>query len=94
MKIKLDDLERSARTKPVGYLDAVLRVGRIDGDYVVLSYVSYVRLCARFKQYGDAVEAVAKPVALALKLPCYDEKKHLRADSGCAKRKAKLNREK
>ncbi len=41
---------------------------------------------------GDAVAAIATPIARALKLPCIDPKtKDLRPESGCAKRKAKLN---
>lgn len=41
---------------------------------------------------GDAVAKVFTPVARTLRLPCIDPKtKELRAESGCAKRKAKLN---
>lgn len=42
---------------------------------------------------GDAVAAVATPIARALKLSCIDPAtQQLRPDSGCAKRKAALNR--
>lgn len=41
---------------------------------------------------GDAVAAVATPIARALRLPCIDPAtKQLRPESGCAKRKARLN---
>lgn len=41
---------------------------------------------------GDAVAAVATPIARALHLPCIDPAtKQLRPESGCAKRKAKWN---
>src|SRR5438128_2147209 len=41
---------------------------------------------------GDVVAAVATPIARALGLPCIDpQTKQLRPESGCAKRKAKLN---
>lgn len=41
---------------------------------------------------GDLVALVATPIARALKLPCIDPAtKELRPESGCAKRKAKLN---
>jgi hypothetical protein len=41
---------------------------------------------------GDKVAAVATPIARALGLPCIDpQTKDLRPESGCAKRKAKLN---
>jgi hypothetical protein len=41
---------------------------------------------------GDAVARIATPIARALKLPCVDPKtKDLRPESGCAKRKKKLN---
>jgi len=41
---------------------------------------------------GDLVEIVAKPFAHAFRMKCLDEKQNLRADSPCAKKKAKLNR--
>jgi hypothetical protein len=41
---------------------------------------------------GDAVAAVATPLARALRLPCIDPAtKQLRPESGCARRKGKLN---
>lgn len=41
---------------------------------------------------GDIIASVATPIARALKLPCIDSAtKELRPESGCAKRKAKLN---
>lgn len=41
---------------------------------------------------GDAVAAVATPIARALRLPCIDPAtKQLRPESGCTKRKARLN---
>lgn len=41
---------------------------------------------------GDAVAAVATPIARVLGLPCIDPAtKQLRPESGCAKRKARLN---
>lgn len=42
---------------------------------------------------GDAVAAVATPIARALRLPCIDPAtRQLRPESGCAKRKARLNK--
>ena len=41
---------------------------------------------------GDKFEAIAKPIAKLLKLPCLDEKGKLRPESGCAKRKEMLNK--
>lgn len=42
---------------------------------------------------GDIVAAVATPIARALRLPCIDPAtQQLRPESGCAKRKAALNR--
>ena len=42
---------------------------------------------------GDLVAAVATPIARALRMKCIDpETKQLRPESGCAKRKAALNR--
>jgi hypothetical protein len=43
---------------------------------------------------GDAVHAVALPVARALNMPCVDpETKQLRPESNCAKRRKKWNGE-
>ncbi len=42
---------------------------------------------------GDAISSIATPIAAVLHLPCVDPAtKQLRPDSGCAKRKAALNR--
>jgi hypothetical protein len=42
---------------------------------------------------GDLVSSVATPIARALKLPCIDPAtRQLRPESGCAKRKALLNK--
>jgi hypothetical protein len=40
---------------------------------------------------GDMVERAAHPLAVALKLPCLDEKQQLRPESPCGRRRAKLN---
>lgn len=42
---------------------------------------------------GDWVERQLHPIAVALKLPCLDEKQeHLRPESPCAKRRDELNK--
>lgn len=42
--------------------------------------------------FGDAVAAVATPIARALKLPCIDPKtQQLRRESGCEKRRRWMN---
>lgn len=41
---------------------------------------------------GDLVERIAKPFAVALKMPCLDENKQLKPESPCAKRRDFLNR--
>jgi hypothetical protein len=40
---------------------------------------------------GDKVEAIVKPLAKALNLPCLDTGGQLRPESGCAKRRDWLN---
>jgi hypothetical protein len=42
--------------------------------------------------FGDMVERLAHPIAVALKLPCLDEQQKLKAESPCGKRRAYLNR--
>jgi hypothetical protein len=41
---------------------------------------------------GDKIERLVKPIAVALRLPCLDAQGRLRPESGCAKRRALLNR--
>ena len=41
---------------------------------------------------GDIIERLAKPIAVALRLPCLDENKNLRPESPCAKRRDALNK--
>lgn len=41
---------------------------------------------------GDLIHTVARPIAVALKLPCIDaETKELKPESPCAKRRAAFN---
>ena len=44
------------------------------------------------KKLGDYIEKMAKPIAVALKMPCLDENRRLRPESGCGKRKAWLDK--
>ncbi len=41
---------------------------------------------------GDVIEQIAKPIAVALKLDCLDEKKQLKPESDCAKRRERMNK--
>jgi hypothetical protein len=45
----------------------------------------------RRRRLGDLVERLAKPVAVALKLPCLQPDGALKPDSPCAKRRDALN---
>jgi len=45
----------------------------------------------RKMRIGDVVEALAKPIAKALRLSCLDENSRLRPGSPCAKRRDRLN---
>jgi hypothetical protein len=45
----------------------------------------------RKMRLGDMVEALAKPIAKALRLSCLDENSRLRPESPCAKRRDRLN---
>lgn len=40
---------------------------------------------------GDRVEKLIHPIAVALKLPCLDDKQQLRPESPCGRRRARLN---
>jgi len=41
---------------------------------------------------GDRVERLVHPIAVALKLPCLDEKERLRPESPCGRRRDRLNK--
>lgn len=41
---------------------------------------------------GDRAERLAKPIAKALRMDCLDEAGNLKPESGCAKRRDRLNK--
>lgn len=84
LRIRLADLHAAAPTKPPGYLEHVLRSGRIEGDDLLIRRSVYLALCGRYRQAGDAFAVAAQPVANALGIDpeC----------PGCAKRGKTLNR--
>ena len=69
---------------------------KIAGAWVEMTaqeYQAHMEKKRRPPGLGDLVAAVATPIARALHLPCIDPAtKQLRPESGCAKRKAALNR--
>lgn len=70
-----------------------LNVRRKDGD-TSKPLPRWARAALSTVKLGDKVHAVAKPVAIALKLNCIDpETRQLRIESPCAKRRAKWNGE-
>jgi hypothetical protein len=83
-RILIADLHAAAPTKPLGYLDAVIEAGQIEGDDLLITRRSYLALCARYRQAGDAVAVAAQPVAKALGISpgC----------GGCSRRGKALNR--
>jgi hypothetical protein len=88
MRIKLSELVGNASRRPPGYVEDVLAQGKVSGDFVYLGRVAYARLCAKYRQVGDAVAMVAKPVARVV-----DRIAGTRLSScgGCAKRQERLN---
>ena len=69
-------------------------IGRFHGR----PFIGQCKLCieAGYNQegigFGDIVERLAKPIAKALRLPCLDKAGNLKPESGCAKRRDKLNK--
>jgi hypothetical protein len=96
MKLSMRLLKAKQAHRPPGYLGDVLsHAHRVEGDDVFLSENAYISLCHRYRHMGlgDLVASVATPIARALGLPCIDPAtQQLRPESGCAKRKAALNR--
>lgn len=91
-------LKVSHHRKP-GYIEAVITIAKnLDDDNYELtdeqmsSISRDYRLSSKSVGLGDAVAAIATPIARILGLPCVDPAtKQLRPDSPCAKRKARLN---
>lgn len=85
--------------RPDGYVDALEAAGKVVGDYLEVPLhaweaagKSYLRgPKADVKGLGDRVEQFAKPVARLLGMKCLDAQGRLKADSGCAKRRDRLN---
>lgn len=88
--------------RKAGYVDAVLKIGKVTGDLVELTEEQFQDIRKRFALepeerrklgLGDLVGKVATPIARALKMPCIDPATNdLRPESGCAQRKKMLNK--
>lgn len=99
LKFTGNSLRRRAPKYRSGFIEAVRAACRAEvNDEVEIDAVVYLNLTKEFSTpprpgLGDLVAAVATPIARALHLPCIDPAtKQLRPDSGCAQRKAALNR--
>lgn len=85
----------SAKKFPLGHGASLLSAGTLAGSELTIDDAKWQALQPAQKSIGlgDAIAAVATPIARALKLSCIDPvTKQLRPDSGCAQRKAALNR--
>lgn len=95
LKFSLRETETGARLKRRGISARLLKYARREGEFLLITreiYESKV-VSPPSPGLGDAVAAVATPIARALKLSCIDPAtKQLRPESGCAQRKAALNR--
>jgi hypothetical protein len=99
VKIHVKMLAPLRPLRPDGYVDALEAAGHVVGDYLEVplsaweaagkSYLGCPK--ATGKGLGDRVEQMAKPIAKLLGLDCLDAQGRLRVDSGCAKRRDRLN---
>lgn len=81
------------------FAEAVWQTGKCDPTMCDMDDDIWLSILARYPKpppplrIGDAVAAVATPIARVLRLSCIDPAtRQLRPESGCAKRKAALNR--
>jgi hypothetical protein len=104
MKYTLEQLQEKAKQpgKPADFLAVVLSVAtKLEDGMYEITQAQNLKLYAerpdlfsvvRRPGLGDAVAAVATPIAKALGLPCVNKATgQLRPDSKCAKRKGALN---
>ena len=98
MIFTLEKFERYAARCPPGWRKAALAVALQKSDTVEISPEAFATLRRQFfpssrPGLGDAVAAIATPIARALGLSCIDPAtQQLRPESPCAQRKATLNR--
>lgn len=99
VKIHVKMLAPLRPLRPDGYVDALEAAGKVVSEYLEVplsaweavgkSYLGGPKSTA--KGLGDCVEQIAKPIAKLLGLDCLDAQGMLRVDSGCAKRRDRLN---
>lgn len=67
-QICLRQLAESASRRPQGYMESVLALGTVDGEWLLLSDEAYTALCEQYRRpgLGDRVAQIAKPIARAL----------------------------
>ena len=72
--LKINDLADAVQTKPDGWYADVLKAGTVRGAWLEIPTATWVRLCGRYGQFGDAFAVLAGPVAatLGLKKDCGD----------------------
>lgn len=102
MRLRIARIHEAARDRPAGYVEEVLSHGSsVDGEWLEISSEALGALRKKYRSepspstrrgLGDAIEALVKPVAVALRLPCLDQAWRLKANSPCARRRDALNR--
>lgn len=98
MKVPRKSVERMALVRGPEFAAAVWQVAHCDHLACEVDDATWLSLLDKYPKVkngfalGDAVAAVATPIARALKLGCIDPATNqLRPDSGCAKRREFLN---
>lgn len=96
MKITRPAVHAMSAARGEGFSRAMLAAATLSGEMLDVPDDAWRKIQRDFPPrlgLGDLVGKVATPIARALRLPCIDPAtKQLRPDSGCAKRKAALNR--
>jgi hypothetical protein len=93
MILRLEDIKAAAASKPDGWLDAVLSAGNIRGRFLEISRSKWVAISVAGGQWGDAVGAIARPIAAAIDGATAGGmvKTRLTKCGGCKRRHRKLN---
>ncbi len=99
MKVRKKSVERMAILRGEEFAAAVWQSFTCDAHACEVDDQTWLALLEKYPKIkegfalGDAVAAVATPIARVLGLPCIDPATNqLRPDSGCAKRRDALNK--
>jgi len=97
VKISIQHIEDCRLNRPVGYADALIEAGDIQGDWLLIEKDALEAIVKKFtperlqsvKGLGDLVHKIANPIARAIDSVAGT---NIQGCGGCAKRREQLNK--